>query len=1160
MRKRRSPRANLLQKAVAEMLEARTLLSTSYSITDIGTLPGGDFSDATGINASGQVVGYSHNSAGADRAVLWTAGGGIQDLGTLPGDASSRAEGINSQGDVVGFSTDSNGVDRAFLWTAGGGMHELDTLLGGAANEAFAINDSGQIVGQAVAGGGTQHAFLFNEVGGGQDLGTLGTAIGNYSFATDINNAGQVVGLAETTAGAYHAFLWTSQTGMQDLGALTPTDTATAFGINATGQIVGNSGQGQTTTAFVYTAGGTGGPASNPPMQPLGNLGGASNQANAINATGQIVGFSELGVDHSTDASIWDNSTTPEDLNHLIPAHSGWALDQGESINDSGQIVGSGPSPGGANHGFLLTPVGLLAPGAVVSAPDLTTAGATEVVTVNYISDAAAIDTSTITASGLSVTDSDGVPLGVTLTNVTGAGNSVTASYAIAAPGGTWDAPDTGTYTVAVVAGSVKDANGAGVLPVTTSFDVNLTIDPTFAPTTGGAVNLPFSVEQVLQEPGGNILSIGHLGDTTNATSQGVLESFTSANLLDPTFATSTNGFVTTDASANDAFYSAAVGADGKIVVVGGSNGAFLAARYNADGSLDASFGTSGFATADFGANDPATASSVSIEPDGSIILGGVANGLMALARFTSTGILDSSFNPGGVADAAFPAGGERTIAAGASSTLGQILLQGDGKILGVGNNGAGVAVFRLNANGTNDPSFGTAGITAISQLASQSNDGSANSESLALQPGGAILVSGQRSGGGLGVVRLTAAGQLDTSFSGGGFANVSFGGPNDRADNVIVSPTDGSFVLIGTTDITGMTQAVVAGFNADGSLNTNFGVNGKATFPAASTAAAGAARTRAFHPQLIDFAFGSLQPDGHVLVGNSNTSGGAVHRLRPFASISTQLGNPFGRINGRNVRLAPFTLADGTVVTITMTGGGSATAFETGNQVLLDINGPAAITIKTKGGANALSLSTVNVSGDLRSLNARTTTIAGLFSITGNAGNMMLRAVTGVLHAAGSINNLVAASVSGSISCGGLLKTANAGLDTGTIAAGLNINNFTAAAMSGATLLAGTNLGSDGQLGGSVADTYSAGNILSIRITGMIATSFIGAGINPTDGFFGDSNDTLAGPGGTIRAMTVRKGVDASTRFEAASFPKFVHLPAKVSPAADARFVVPPA
>ena len=87
------------------------------SITDLGTLPGGDFSVAWGINSRGQVVGYSQTASGATiHAFLWEDGR-MTDLGTLPGGEFSVAHGINARGQVVGSCNPASGAGHAVLWS-----------------------------------------------------------------------------------------------------------------------------------------------------------------------------------------------------------------------------------------------------------------------------------------------------------------------------------------------------------------------------------------------------------------------------------------------------------------------------------------------------------------------------------------------------------------------------------------------------------------------------------------------------------------------------------------------------------------------------------------------------------------------------------------------------------------------------------------------------------------------------------------------------------------------------------------------------------------------------------------------------------------------------------------------------------------------------------
>ncbi len=209
--------------------------ATSYTIIDLGDLPGGaDNSFASGINASGQVVGWSGAVTGT-RAFLWDRGV-MTDLGDLPGGSdSSVATGINASGQVGGSSPATPGT-RAFLWDSGV-MTDLGDLPGGNDHSsAYDINDSGQVVGNSGAATGSL-AFLWDS-GVMTDLGELpGGSDGSVAYG--INNSAQVVG---TSQGA--AFVWDSGDGILDLNTLLDASGSgwtliEATDINDTGWIVG---------------------------------------------------------------------------------------------------------------------------------------------------------------------------------------------------------------------------------------------------------------------------------------------------------------------------------------------------------------------------------------------------------------------------------------------------------------------------------------------------------------------------------------------------------------------------------------------------------------------------------------------------------------------------------------------------------------------------------------------------------------------------------------------------------------------------------------------------------------------------------------------------------------------------------------------------------
>ncbi|MBH8576028.1 DUF4347 domain-containing protein, partial [Nostocaceae cyanobacterium CENA369] len=175
---------------------------------------------------------------------------------------------------------------------------------------------------------------------------------------------------------------------------------------------------------------------------------------------------------------------------------------------------------------------------------------------------------------------------------------------------------------------------------------------------------------------------------------------YNSDGTLDNSFGS--GGKVTTDIgnATSDTAYSITLQTDGKILLAGSSANNFAVVRYNSDGTLDNSFGSSGKVTTNLGGTD--VAYSMVMQADGKFILAGKRTSDFALVRYNSDGSLDTSFGSSGqvITD----------IGSGTSDTAYSVSVQPDGKILLAGSSANNFAVVRYNSDGTLDTNFNTTG------------------------------------------------------------------------------------------------------------------------------------------------------------------------------------------------------------------------------------------------------------------------------------------------------------------------------------------------------------------------------------------------------------------------------------------------------------------
>ena len=296
---------------------------------------------------------------------------------------------------------------------------------------------------------------------------------------------------------------------------------------------------------------------------------------------------------------------------------------------------------------------------------------------------------------------------------------------------------------------------------------------------------------------------------------------------LDTTF--DTDGLVTTSTGdGTESPRAIALQEDGKIVVAGsvrttaGAEPDFAVVRYNTDGSLDTAFDSDGIVTTPIGsASDSGRA--LVIQSDGKILVGGhIRVGSFddyALVRYNTDGSLDTSFSSDGIVIQSIGSEDDR---------LDAMALQSDGKILIAGLSSDGVStdlvVVRFNADGTLDTTFDGDGLVE----ATLTGEGVV----MAVQGDDKILIAATLSNGtnfDFALARYTSGGSLDSSFDSDGIVTTAVGSGDDFATAMAVQP-DGKILAAGLFSNGTDNDIGLVRYNADGSLDTSFGSNGKTT------------------------------------------------------------------------------------------------------------------------------------------------------------------------------------------------------------------------------------------------------------------------------------------------------------------------------------------
>jgi uncharacterized delta-60 repeat protein len=409
-------------------------------------------------------------------------------------------------------------------------------------------------------------------------------------------------------------------------------------------------------------------------------------------------------------------------------------------------------------------------------------------------------------------------------------------------------------------------------------------LDPTFGDD-GKATLQAFGGDRsgMAVQPDGKVVMVG------GTFADFVAARFNSDGTLDDDFADSgkfTAHIVGADALGQEEATAVTLQRDGKIVIAGsatvpgGNKQAITLVRLNGDGSIDNSFGTGGFLfgpTLVFG-----RAFAVAIDSQDRIVVAGDTFkdaapdfGDFIVARFTSNGVLDTTFGQGGftitdIGNVTNEAHGLKVLAGD------ELLVSGFAPIVVSSVNGTTTAseplgaVVRYLENGFADPTFGSSGGRVALP-------GDNVGRGLAVQSDGKIVLAGsidigtfQQTTSRFALMRLLANGTIDASFGTGGRVQTSLTDRGDQALTVALQ-ADGKIVAAGAANTQGNSNFAVARYLGNGDLDPSFDQDGKLT---------------------IDF-FGftdvaeniAIQSNGKIVLGGlarDNVDGYAVARVLP--------------------------------------------------------------------------------------------------------------------------------------------------------------------------------------------------------------------------------------------------------------------------------------
>ena len=353
---------------------------------------------------------------------------------------------------------------------------------------------------------------------------------------------------------------------------------------------------------------------------------------------------------------------------------------------------------------------------------------------------------------------------------------------------------------------------------------------------------------------------------------------------------------------------------------------------------------------------------SIALQSDGKIVAAGTATitGVQrfALVRYNNDGSLDNTFGTAGIVTTVIP-----------GSTMDGALavaIQSDGKIVAGGytlNTTADFVVIRYNTNGTLDTGFDSDGI-AIAPVGAGHDFGS----SILIQTDGKIVLAGYAQISAVknfGLARFNANGSLDNTFDTDGVTITAFGTADSEIKSIAIQ-TDGKILATGT----GSDGFALARYNADGSLDNTFDVDGKITSNA-GTGKSVVLQTDGKIVAVVDankvFGLVRYTPNG-ILDNTFGTSGKVITQFVGDAVSSSLVLQPDGKIIVAGYSFTPTSLLDFALARY-LTNGNLDTSFGTGGKLYTEMgaggNGITSLALQADGKIIAGGIFNVGAASD---------------------------------------------------------------------------------------------------------------------------------------------------------------------------------------------------